>query len=601
MSLPILHELQEDLKRLTIAGSDLATGDISLKKKIPGLLKMGEKAPVFTKLAQWTETLVSGKEPTSEHLLELSTLLSMVMYTMGKTGRDGDMETITSKSTYPTELSYLTIKPIIEALTTKGSGRMEVIVQATQSGKMFDLRLIHPLLTALDDSYQEISDYVADTILPMYGRGLLPILQASFSVKGKKGDGRKLKVIAHLVGEEGLPFYYECVENGSTQVQLAGLEILSAYEQAEDMLISYTKAKKADVRSAAYQSLAKRDSEAAIHCLVQALEGKDRNLVIDAARMDSTESLREAMLGFARHLLGVYFEAKKSEQDDLLSLLSSMIQCFWHSKSKKVIQFLREVIENRQMHPPLARQAALILLENQAETLEYIETLFKLPGRSEFADLSFIASLRSRSKEDVFDLYNKYVKKTRKDIAGSQILETMDNIVSFRKDLRTFDEKYYYYEYRHYTDEYFSGPNLIDMEWDERWVEVLVDLDEEKLVYRMAEQITGPKHLDYLLKKLHQNPYFSSKRGMGVLTSLVQTRYEGVYSVLVDILKKTDVNMKSVKFHTHTIMHNLGLFLHIPRQYVDEFQKVAEQEIEHEKLKERLQEIVFELRKREED
>jgi hypothetical protein len=601
MSLPILNELLEDLKRLTIAGSDLATGDISLKKKIPVLIKMGEKAPVFTKLAQLTETLVSGKEPTSEHLLELSNLLSMVMYTMGKTGREGDFEVITATSTYPTDLSYLTIKPIIEALTTKGSGRMEIIEHAHQSGKMVDLRLVYHLISALDDSYQEISDYVADEILPVYGPEILPILQASFSVKGKKGDGRKLKVIAHLLGEEGLPFYYDCVEKGSMQVQLAGLEILTAYDQAEDMLISYTKAKKADVRSAAYQSLAKRDSEAAINCLVQALEGKDRNLVIEAAMLGSTDSLREAMLGSARHLIGAYIEAKKSEQDNLLSSLSSMIQCFWHSKSKKVISFLREVIENSKVHPPLARQAALVLLENQAETLEYIETIFKMPGRSGLADLSFIASLRSRSKVEVFDLYSKHVKKTRKDIAGSQILETMDDIVSYRKDLRSYDEKYYYYEYRHYTDEFFSGPNLIDMEWDERWVDVLMDMDEEKLVYRIAKQITGPKHLEYLMKKLDQNPYFSSKRGMGVLTSLVQTRYEDVYSVLVDILKKTDVNMKSVKFHTHNIVHNLGLFLHVPKQYADDLQKVAEQDIEHEKLKERLQEIVFELRKREED
>jgi hypothetical protein len=231
MSLPILNELQDDLKRLTIAGSDLATEDISLKKKIPVLLKMGEKAPVFTRIAQFTENLVTGKEPTSEHLLELSTLLSSIMYTMGKTGRDGDLEVGGTTSEIPTEISYLTLKPIIEALTTKGSGRGEIIEQAYQSGKIYDLRLIYPLIAALDDSYPELADFVAEHILPKYGQEILPIIQASFSVKGKKGDGRRLKVMAEILGVGGLPFYYECIENGSTQVQIAGLEILSQYEQ----------------------------------------------------------------------------------------------------------------------------------------------------------------------------------------------------------------------------------------------------------------------------------------------------------------------------------------------------------------------------------
>jgi hypothetical protein len=600
MSLPILDELQSDLKRLTIAGSDLANGDISLKKKIPVLLKMGEKAPVFKKIGQFTEKLVSGKEPTSEHLLELSTLLSSVMYTMGKTGRDGDLEVGETTSNFPTEISYLTLKPIIEALTTKGSGRGEIIEQAYHSGKIYDLRLIYPLIEALDDSYPELADFVAEHILPKYGQELLPILQASFSVKGKKGDGRRLKVIAEILGVEGLPFYYDCIENGSTQVQMVGLEILSKYEQAEEVLISYTKAKKADVRLVAYQSLAKRESDTAINCLLQALEGKDRNLVIEAAVSGSSDKLRESMLGFAKKLLGECIESEKTKQEDLLSSLSSIIQCFWHSKSKRVIGFLREVIEDSNVHPALARHAALVLLESQAETVEYMESVFMLPGRKELADLSFIASLRSRSKEEVFDRYSKYVKKTRKDIAGSQILETMDVIVFFREDLRQYDDKYYYYEYKHYTDEFFNGPSLIEVEWDERWVELLIDMDEEKLVYRLAKKITGPKHLEYLMKKLHENPYFSSKRGMGVMTSLIQTKYEGAFAVLVDTLKKTDVNMKSVKYHTHTIIQSLGLFLYVSKDYADELAEIADKQIEHEKLKERLLEIVFELRKQEE-
>lgn len=593
MSLPILNELHQDLKRLMIAGSDLAIGDQSLKKKIPVFMKMGERAPIFTRIANLTESLMNGKESTSEQLLELSTLLTSVMYTMGKTGGEGEWEMAASYGEYPTELSYLTLKPIMEALTTKGSGRWEIIEQAWQSGKIYDMRLLLPLISALDDSYQEIGDLVAEHILPTYGRDVLPLLQASFSKKGKKGDGRKLKVMAGILGEEGLPFYYDCIENGSAQVQLAGLEILSEYEQAEEVLITYTKAKKADTRLVVYKSLAKRESEAAITCLIKALDGKDRDLVIEAAAAHSTDKLKEAMLGYAKGVLGDFIESKKPEQGDLLC---SIIHCFWHSKSEKVAGFLRELVENSKVDPQIARQAVLVLLENDAKTLQYVETIMKLPRRYGLADLSFLASLRIRSKEEVFDLYSRYVRRTRKDIAGMQILETLDRIIYFRADLREYDDKYYYYEYRHYSDNYFDDEKLIDLEWDERWVKLLMDIDEEKFIYRLAHKIIDQNHLDYLLKKLNENPYFSSKRAMGVMCSLIQTNYEGAFPILVDTLRKTDVNMKSVKFHTSKIVHNLGLFLHLPKKVAEELQQIAEHEIEHQQLKERLQEIIFELK-----
>jgi hypothetical protein len=596
MSLPILNELQEDLKRLTIAGSDLSIGDISLKKKIPVLMKMGEKAPVFNRLAHLTETLVSGKEPTSEHLLELSTLLTSVMYTMGKTGREGEWEKGADMGEYPTELSYSTIKPIIEALTTKGSGRMEIIEQAYQSGKIVDLRLVYPLITALDDSYPEIADFVAEKIFPMYGSELLPVLQASFSMKGKKGDGRKLKVMAQMLGEEGLPFYYDCIENGSPQVQIAGLEILSDYEVAEDMLISYTKAKKSDVRLVVYKALTKRESETAVNCLIHALEGKDRDLIIEAAVAHSTDTLKEAILGFAKGVLGEYLESKKQDKSDLLG---SLIHCFWHSKSKKVASFLRELIDNSVVQPSIARQAIMVLNEMEPETTDYIESIFQLPGRSSLVDISFLISIQIRSKEEVYDLYANYVKKTRKDPVAKEILEVMDRVIFFRADLREYDDKYYRYQYHYYSDDFYENPRIKELEWDERWIELMIELDEEKLVYRLAHKINNKKHLEYLLKKLKENPYFSSNRGMGVMTSLIQTGYEDVFPVLVDTLKKTDVNMNSVKFHTSSIVNNLGLFLHIPKKYVDDLQKIAEHEISHEKLKERLQEIVFDLKNRE--
>ena len=52
MSIPVLIEVYDEMRRLAIAGSAVAPGDFRLKKLIPPLEKSGEKAPVFAKVAQ---------------------------------------------------------------------------------------------------------------------------------------------------------------------------------------------------------------------------------------------------------------------------------------------------------------------------------------------------------------------------------------------------------------------------------------------------------------------------------------------------------------------------------------------------------------------
>jgi len=53
-----LYDLQQELNRLFIAGSKFAKNDPRLQKHVPILKKLGEKAPVFNKLAQEVEVLL---------------------------------------------------------------------------------------------------------------------------------------------------------------------------------------------------------------------------------------------------------------------------------------------------------------------------------------------------------------------------------------------------------------------------------------------------------------------------------------------------------------------------------------------------------------
>ncbi|WP_409292685.1 HEAT repeat domain-containing protein [Peribacillus sp. SCS-37] len=591
MSIPILDELQKDLIRLTIAGADLAADDHSIKKKVPVLLKMGEKAPVFNKLGELADTLIHKEESRAKHLMELSQLLTSILYTMGKTGGEGEMSAGGKQVEYPSDISYLSLKPLTEALTTKGAGRAEVIRSAFQSGKTRDLRLVLPLINALDDSYQEIADFVADEVLPQYGRDILPLIQDQFVVKGKKGDARRLKVMSRFLGDEGLPLYLECAENGSEQVRNEALEHLHHYDEAEEILLKYAKAKKESTKKAALTALAKRGSAAAIESLEAVLTSKDYDMVLDIALENPSRGLMDVILSYAKQVKAEFKESKDRDIQDLFRYLISVLN---HDGNAEQIEFLKDVIMDRTMPDILVMEASGRLMDGSREALQFVESICRMPGRSGITDVSFMASMEFRTPEEIFDLYSGDVKKTRKDPSGRAILSFMDQMVQFSPDIREFDErsrmKYGWYD--------LEENSADDIQWDKRWVDLLISLDEEHLVYRIARQPAGGEHIDYLLKKLAVNPYFSSQRGMGVMMSLIQIGYEHTLDVLLDILRKTDHNMKSVKFHTSRIVRNVGLFFLLPGRHADALQEAAAV-TGHKELRDRLNEIAFEMRTKE--
>ena len=75
------------------------------------------------------------------------------------------------------------LKPLLEALSSTGSGRIELIRDAQERGAFKDLRLVKPALGALDDPYSEIGDLIAEKVLPIYGKAILPELRGKIDIK----------------------------------------------------------------------------------------------------------------------------------------------------------------------------------------------------------------------------------------------------------------------------------------------------------------------------------------------------------------------------------------------------------------------------------
>jgi hypothetical protein len=297
MSLALLAQVYEETRRLAIAGSVVAPNDFRMKKLIAPLEQVGAKAAVFAKVAEGIKAVVESTDQTSaEALLDLATLVNAILYTQGETGIAGELAAIetTDLGLQVTQTSARVLKPLLEALATKGSGRLELIRDAYEHGAFRDLRLIQPALAAVDDVYPEITDLICDKVLPLYGTAILPALRSSFDMKGRAGHARRLRLIHQLDPAGSRALVKQALEEGSKEVKVAAIECLGQDRDDISYLIEQASARAQEVRQAAYGALAHFDDDAVIAVLQKAFAGKDLAVAADALRRSRSEKL----LGF---------------------------------------------------------------------------------------------------------------------------------------------------------------------------------------------------------------------------------------------------------------------------------------------------------------
>lgn len=302
MSIAILNEVSSEVRRLAIAGSVVAPGDFRLKKLIEPLKKLGEKAPVFARVADCADQVINATDKTaSTALLELAALVNSIMYTQGKTEVDGEFSNLPPSpiKMQKTQTSARILKPLIDALTNTGSGRFEQIKEAHELNLFCDLRLVKPALQALDDPYTEIREYIADKVLPMFGVAIFDELRNTFDLQGKAGHGRRLRVMHRIAPQASRDLVMKALEEGSKDVKLAAIECLGDLEEDLSFLLEQTKARSKEVRAAALLSLSRLSSPEAQNVLLKTLETKDADLLLRPANEIAPKALSAAALEYA--------------------------------------------------------------------------------------------------------------------------------------------------------------------------------------------------------------------------------------------------------------------------------------------------------------
>ncbi len=302
MSIAVLNQVYDEASRLAVAGSVVAQGDFRLKKLLAPLDAAGAKAPVFAKVADCVRAVVEGPENKSaESLLELTSIVSAVLYTQGETGLAGNLERIetTDLGGAMVQTSARLLKPLLEALTSTGSGRIELVKDAFERGAFSDLRLVKAALAGLDDPYSEIAEFLMKNVLPTYGQSILQELRNSYDPKGNKGHPRRLKLLHNADPVSTRELVLQALDVGSKEVRVAAISCLRAKEDLS-FLIEQTSAKAQDVREAAYQSLSTLDEPEAVALFAKAITGKDHLHAIQSIVQGKSEKLATLLIAEAR-------------------------------------------------------------------------------------------------------------------------------------------------------------------------------------------------------------------------------------------------------------------------------------------------------------
>jgi hypothetical protein len=548
MSISVLTQTYDEVRRLAIAGSIVAPGDFRLKKLLPQLEAAGKKAPVFARVAEAVTRLLDSSEKTSAApLLELAALVNAILYTQGETGVEGELTPLETIELRPpkTQASARMLKPLLEALTTTGSGRLEIIRDAFERGAFHDLRLIAPTLKALDDTYSEIGDLVADKILPLYGRAILPELQATFDPKGRTGHVRRLVLMHRLDPQATRPTVQRALDEGTQEVRIAAIGCLGDSPADLPFLLEQSKAKAKDVRGAALKALGSSSSGDAAKVLCDALEGTDLTLAVEPLRTSQNARvtaflIEAAQTQWAAVLAGKERDKKKlGRQNERMVLILECLRGRDDQRSAALVLTMFEQAERLAgvKGEPSGKDVFERLVSVMADgpppvQSALVEAHASLPA--ECVGLSFLSACRARPPAEVFDLFSPYLtagvneKKKGRDPAWAKREAIIELLV--RGGAR-----------RHVAG-YDSGLHEIEAaaDLDPRWLDVAVKLERVDLVQGLA--VPGHAGANALLSRVFHERLARPKDDyglIGILGAMIHVSHPEATEAAVALIERS--------------------------------------------------------------
>ncbi|KNY29221.1 HEAT repeat domain-containing protein [Pseudobacteroides cellulosolvens] len=580
MSIDLLYDLQQEIRNLFIAGSDIAVDNIKLKKLIPKFQNAGKDIPVFIRISEILESLIESDNNSSVKLLELSGLINAVLYTQGETSQIGQISGLKGYDLeVSTKVSYRSLQYVTTALLEQVPDRADIIRQAKADGIFKDYKLVYPLILALDQQNYDVYN-MAYEILRDYGNSIVQVLKDCFRFDGKKGNPKILDLIWEICGKEEKDFFLLANAKGNTSVRIRAINILKNFPEMEDMLIGLTKDRKKEIRETAFEILSHIDSELAAKRLIEAFKGKDRELAKNPIKRNPSKVITKYLLEEAEKCLTIIIEnyeeiktitsESQSPFKETIEHIYNVMYCMGEKKDHEIYEFLYKCIVNtiklRKVklskiffcgYTTLAYMVVDLLLS--MKTVESYALLVVLKDKFDniFLSYSFKAAISYLPPAKVFDEYSKYLKLERTSIDRRTILDVLRNLPFNQKLIVLADNE--------------IAPDIIKPDalrsdiidtstiyFDHRWASFFVENED---VYNTAKYISrnDVNAINYLLGYIEKNKGLEAIGISSIYNALIRIGYPKTIDILIESLDYS-LNIANCPI-AYLLRHSLGWIL----------------------------------------
>ncbi|MCM3746777.1 hypothetical protein M3223_05345 [Paenibacillus pasadenensis] len=494
----ILIDLQKELHRLFIAGSGIAAGDSRLAKLLPQLRQLGEKVPVFKRLADSVEEVLGASQSdVSVKLLELSMLISAVSATQGKTEMAGDISDLNRVALdLETAASFRKLNPVVKALTTTGSGRLEQLQESLSEKVFVDVRVVEDVLSALADKYSEIPDFVQNKMIPEYGKQVVPLLQQSLNLKGGTADVRRLKLIRGFLGDDALDLVLEAAKTGSADMKAAAIELLGTSAEHEALLLDMSYEKSKDVRLTALFALQRLGTERAQDRLIEAVTAKGGELAIEPFRISPSRELLLRLIAHAEEELLRLQNSPAPKRSDSLKIIQIIVRCLKDSGSKVVdeVQLFLQRLLTAEAFNELPKDdahvvAAELLLELNTPEANRFALELEHEHKEKYIGFSFRAATRLLNPTEIYDRFAGVLSDSTE--AASVLLNTIERVSNGQLPHRDYSK-------------HLVVPEEL---WDSRWLHLFVELEDPVLVSRFTHR-ADEKAAEYIREQVKNGGHY---------------------------------------------------------------------------------------------
>lgn len=591
-----LYELQQELNRLFIAGSKFAKNDPRLQKHIPILKKLGEKAPVFNKLAQDVEELLQlDAQQSAEKLLSLSTLLYSVLYTQGTTTEEGaavaEQVPNVALADVNTQYSYLQLKPVLQALTQSNSGRLETVKDAYERGIFKDSRTFGYLSFALADKYSELADYIMEVVIPASGKAMLPFLVADFKLEDKVENVRRLRLLYKLGYAEVDALIDKIFAESLPNLQAEAIAILSDKkdEKTEDFIITLTGDKNKTVRGAAYKALAKIGTQRSVDKLYELYSNNKQKgngeLLAEAIASVPLASHYQSFLQKVRERFETLLSMDEADEKALTAAFERLPTEWEILKNKdypETYALLGDILSDKRFDAMAKKRSAsnyniAPCLNEILNTLDdnkvldfyeqYATDVFGNTWTSQLAVNYLYRVLDSKERFSKEKLYEVFAPQFNKAINARDMIEALAGTA-------------YSYSYSSYTVKYTDRELLAKEKLDPRWADLLCNYlagsrvdnsfntDALMVLDRIEED---SERVNYLITKaLTKSSAYTIER---LYRLIIKRNMPNKFEILYESLAKMP---KSNQYYYRTIVEDDDFWKPFPKEYAQKFRELHE-------------------------